>query len=118
MATADENGLVKAHNKEGTAVISVTTEEGNKTATCNLKVRKAFIRCFNEQNIYGGGFGRQNTDVRSVTVNGTSATYDVKSEGTVIGLRNRTMRAGDRVVVTLRDNSYSLSSENFKADCK
>jgi uncharacterized protein YjdB len=37
VATVDENGLVTAL-KEGTAIITVTTEDGNKTATCTVIV--------------------------------------------------------------------------------
>ena len=37
VATVDENGLVTAVGK-GTATITVTTKDGNKTATCEVKV--------------------------------------------------------------------------------
>lgn len=38
VASVDKNGLVTAHQKSGTAVITVTTEDGEKTATYTLTV--------------------------------------------------------------------------------
>ena len=38
VASVDKNGLVTAHKKSGTAIITVTTEDGAKTATYTLTV--------------------------------------------------------------------------------
>ena len=40
VATVDQNGRVAAQNKAGTATITVTTEDGGKTATCDITVEE------------------------------------------------------------------------------
>ena len=42
VVTVDENGLLTAHTK-GEAVITVTTEDSNKTATSNITVRESWV---------------------------------------------------------------------------
>lgn len=41
VATVSSDGLVTAGNTEGTAIITVTTKDGNKTATCDITVQEA-----------------------------------------------------------------------------
>lgn len=40
VATVDQNGRVAAQNKAGTVTITVTTEDGRKTATCDITVEE------------------------------------------------------------------------------
>ena len=40
VATVDQNGRVAAQNKAGTVTITVTTEDGGKTATCDITVEE------------------------------------------------------------------------------
>ena len=40
VATVDQNGRVAAQNKAGTATITVTTEDGGKTDTCDITVEE------------------------------------------------------------------------------
>ncbi len=42
VVTVDENGVLTAHNK-GQAIITVTTEDGSKTATSNITVREGWV---------------------------------------------------------------------------
>ena len=53
VATVDENGLVKAVGN-GTTTITVTTESGNKTATCQIVVNALVAPQFTVANVTGG----------------------------------------------------------------
>lgn len=51
IVTIDENGKVKGI-REGATTITVTTEDGNKTASCIITVTQPVTHITNEDNIY------------------------------------------------------------------
>ncbi len=71
IASVDENGVVTA-NAEGTAIITVTTNSGGKTATCTVTVLTSniAIKVNDQETIYGGDNLKEavkNTGIKKIT---------------------------------------------------
>ncbi len=97
VATVDGNGKVTAH-KAGTATITVTTEDGNKTATCAVTVTAAPI------NPDHGGSGSGSSGSPSYVVD-TAADID---HGTITVKPSRAEK-GDTVTITTKpDEGYQV----------
>ena len=90
VATVDENGKIRAKDP-GTAIITVTTDDGDYTATCKVTVYE-----YDDGGSSSGGSSSR-----------PEPRYDVELDvtGGSVKLSNTRPKAGDRVTVTLRPDA-------------
>ena len=119
VASVDANGNVKAL-KEGTATITVTTKDGNYTASCTVTVSKKpdnYVVTFTAKPMEGTGSLMQYT--YTVTKNGSSCSYDrVIYNGTPLDVYPSEVELSDKygtAQILLTDgNIVTASSVIFK----
>lgn len=117
VATVDANGLVTAKSA-GTAIITVTTADGGKTATCTINVVAALTDAIYHANAYFVENGRY------VGVNYTitrtperKLRYEVKVNAEVVGLVMQVNDGDYRTMIyDAVTNSYTYTSEQTYTD--
>ena len=117
VATVDANGLVTAKSA-GTTIITVTTADGGKTATCTINVVAALTDAIYHANAYFVENGRY------VGVNYTitrtperKLRYEVKVNAEVVGLVMKVNDSDYRTMIyDAVTNSYTYTSEQTYTD--
>ena len=117
VATVDANGLVTAKSA-GTAIITVTTADGGKTATCTINV----VAALTDAIYHANAFFVENKRVVGVNYTITRTPerklrYEVKVNAEVVGLVMQ-MNDGDwrTMVYDAVANSYTYTSEQIYTD--
>ena len=115
IATVDNNGKVTAV-KEGTATITVTTEDGNKTATCTVTVTRPYIPPANPNyriDVTTTEGGTVTKDPAAAKAGETVTLTPAPEEGYEVGDVTVTDRFGDAVEVTENpDGTYTFTMPN------
>jgi uncharacterized protein YjdB len=117
VATVDANGLVTAKSA-GTAIITVTTQDGNKTATCTVNVVAALTDVTYHANAFFIENGRYVGVNYSITRTAERhLRYDVKVNADVVGLVIQ-VNDGDWRAMAYDANTkvYSYTSESTYTD--
>ena len=124
VATVDQNGRVAAQNKAGTATITVTTEDGGKTATCDITVeeRSDVIPVINiTLNETNKTINKENSYQLTATFNPTNATNKIVNwsssdpeVATVDGEGNVRAVGGGTATIT----AASAENAEIKATCE
>ena len=115
VATVDTNGKVTAVG-EGTATITVTTEDGKKTATCTVTVTRPYIPPANPNykiTVAATQGGAVTADPTAAKAGATVTLTPVPDRGYQVGSVAVTDRFGEPVAVTEQaDGTYTFTMPN------